>query len=125
VTVRAHHSRWQHNEATAAQYRARRDDWWVVRTFYAALHLAQAYFVTKGLNPQDHFERSQALQTCQADLGPRAARDYRFLSAISQNVRYQPVYALTPTTETEVEEAYACVVRALKPKVEFWLSKNP
>jgi uncharacterized protein (UPF0332 family) len=125
-SVRQHYERWQHNERLSSDLKAMPTivDWWIVLRFYAALHLVQAYLVSKGASPDTHSARKIVMRSHGFTELARVCATYFDLHDLSADVRYSPTFRATPQQETEADERYARIVAFLQAKVERWLAAN-
>ena len=90
----SHYTKSKLNEEVATKIRERIPEelgWYMVVLFYSALHLVDAYLVTKAWNPsmENHGERNRELRKC-TELTKPFRTAYRSLQDISEQVRYDP-----------------------------------
>jgi hypothetical protein len=100
--------------------------WAIVLRFYAALHLTQAYLLTKAahFHAHDHGSRWRAIRSS-PELRPNFRDAYSALYSASQNVRYVPVFLPTPQNLAESVANLRVVRGTLDGKIQAWLAKNP
>ncbi len=73
--------------------------------FYAAVHVVQAYFVTRGRYPLTHTQRGSSIQR---DAQLRSIYvDYREMENLSRDARYDTI----PITSSDVQTASDCLTR--------------
>lgn len=89
----------------------------VIFAFYAALHLAQAYLLTKGERfvAENHGARRAALKRA-PELRPMLA-SYELLQARSESVRYDPRFVTTETDATEARQLVGRIEMVLRGKL--------
>lgn len=126
---RDHYERRKFNRELAESYRARlgddHPDWEIVIRFYAALHLVQAYLITKDprFHASKHSDRWRAIHASPELRGIRKA--YRMLQDVSEQVRYEPGFS---TRDTHIETARANLTRVadvVLPKLRRQLPIDP
>jgi len=127
--VLAHEAMARRNANRAAAYeQAFPNDpaWAVVLRFYAALHLTQAYLLTKAqrFHATDHGGMWRAIRAA-----PELRQDFRdaysALRTASELVRYDPAFAASAQHLADATANLGVVDRVLTGKLQAWLAKNP
>ena len=130
--VREHFARWRSTAALVGAYRKALSstfpDWELVFRFYAAVHIAQAYLLTKGerYEASNHRERWEALKACpELVRTPRFLASYKMLREISEQVRYVPAFVPRPEDYDEASKSQDLVERTLGYRVQRALGEAP
>lgn len=100
-------------------------DWEIVIRFYSALHLLQAYLITKNVrfHASKHSERGKALMASPELRNMRTA--YRMLQDVSEQVRYDAGFTARPEDVETARENLEQVSRILVPKLKARLPLDP
>ena len=130
--VQSHLLRGCYNADLAATYRARfqdHPDWEIVLRFYSAVHLTQAYLLTKNarFNAIDHAGRWKAIQGATeltSGAGARFKPSYKKLKEVSEQVRYDAGFAARPQELADCRANLAMVENIVKPKIAAYLLKQ-
>lgn len=97
-----------------------RTDWELVVCFYAALHLTQAYLLTKDqrFEAKRHDERRKAIKASpELTRGNRFPLAYRWLQDVSEQVRYDPGFRAQLTHFTAAHDKLSIVRSFLEGKL--------
>jgi hypothetical protein len=88
ATEEQHLAQFEHNEQIARRLSEAADyDWAVIASFYAALHLVQAYFERTGIRADSHRQRGREILRLDALQGVFEA--YTILRQYSEQCRYE------------------------------------
>jgi len=119
LLVKQHFDRYKSEDSLAGQIESQLPSthWRIVIQFYAAMHLLQAYLLTKNkrFHAIRHYDRSQAIRTSPELKRPFPER-YRMLHNISEQVRYDPGFDGTGYFE-KAATYLATVKQTLLPKL--------
>lgn len=100
--------------------------WVLVMRFYAALHITQAYLLTKNerFEARRHHEREKAIRASpELNKTPKFRTAYRWLQDTSEQARYDPGLQI-PESYFERSEEYLATVRSfLQSKVDRYLEE--
>lgn len=99
--------------------------WVLVARFYAAMHLAQAYLLTKDARfaATRHDERRRALMASPELWNIRQFRtSWEFLQQTSEQARYDAGYVPRSTDFEQAKSSYLRVVNVVEPKLKSKLN---
>ena len=123
----SHYSRSHLNQEFAKKIRKRIPEeigWYMVVLFYTALHLVDAYLVTKAWKPsmENHGERNRELKKC-SELSMPFRGAYRSLQDMSEQVRYEPGFQAVDKHLKQAEDSLRTVRLFLESKIKRQLYK--
>lgn len=125
-SCQSHYDRSLCDEATANELCAKMsgNGWEIVIRFYSALHLTQAYMVTKNIRfeASRHNERWQAINASpELTKGKRFPMAYGMLQSVSEQVRYDPGFIARPKHFQDARDNLRTVQSFLNAKVTKYL----
>jgi hypothetical protein len=119
----SHCRSWRTCRLRAGEYQAAFSSdpaWTIVFRFYAALHLTDGYLRTKGherFDANSHKRRWEAIEDS-PELGVRFKKSYKGLKILSENVRYDPLYAAREADLQNAADHLSVVESFLRSKLK-------
>jgi hypothetical protein len=129
MTAAAHLERSRYHRGLADEFapaHPRFPDWEIVIRFYAAVHLLQAYLLTKNarFHVETHADRFRAIDASPELVKNRNfRRAYSLLRDLSERVRYDAGFVTAPLHIDAARVHLELVERVLVPKIEAFIAK--